>query len=151
LTCVERNTYLDGEVGCGSWWNMPAPDYKSRMFQREESCRTKFVTRPAGDRYVLGAWGLGFWARWTSWRWYKRNVRSCRSKSRTLENQENQPGVTRCRRSTPVAAAAKVVKATCHSRTAIAVLRDDCSKVCLKPPGFALAISTGDPAYRLKG
>lgn len=51
----------------------------------------------------------------------------------------------------PVAAVAKVERATYHSHTAVAALRDDCNTVCLKVPGFALGRSTGDPAYRFEG
>jgi len=149
-TCAEGNTYLDEEVGCGSLWNKLALGCRNKSLPMGESCCMKCVTRPLGDLNVLGELGLGFWVRWRSWRWCRRNARSCRSESTTLANQENQPGATRCRRNTPVAAAAKVVRATCHSHTAVAVLRDDCSKVRLRPPGFALARSTGDPAYRLR-
>jgi len=50
----------------------------------------------------------------------------------------------------PVAAVAVVVRATYHSNTADAARRDGCSMVRLRVPGFALAISTGDPAFRLQ-
>jgi len=67
-------------------------------------------------------------------------------------NQENQPGATMYRKSMPVAAVAKAVKAAYHSHTAVAERRDDCSKVRQRVPGFALALSTGeDPAFRFNG
>lgn len=50
----------------------------------------------------------------------------------------------------PVAAVAKAVKAAYHSHTAVAERRDGCNMVRLKVPGFALAISTGDPAFRFE-
>jgi len=65
-------------------------------------------------------------------------------------NLESQPGETKYQRSMPVAAVAKAVKATYHSHTAVAEQRDDCNMVRQRVPGFALAISTGDPAYRFE-
>ena len=80
-----------------------------------------------------------------------RNGKNCRSKSTMIPgNQENQPGATMYRKSMPVAAGAKAVKAAYHSHTAVAERRDDCSMVRQKVPGFALAISTGDPAFRFE-
>ncbi|CCD34159.1 hypothetical protein BofuT4_uP105020.1 [Botrytis cinerea T4] len=50
----------------------------------------------------------------------------------------------------PVAAVAKAKRATFHSHTVVAARRDDCNKVLRKAPGFALAISTEDPVFRLE-
>jgi hypothetical protein len=50
----------------------------------------------------------------------------------------------------PVAAVAKAVKAAYHSHTAVAERRDDCNMVRPKVPGFALARSMGDPAFRFE-
>lgn len=61
-----------------------------------------------------------------------------------------QPGATMYRRSMPVAAVAKARRAAYHSHTVVVEQRDDCNMVRLKVPGFALAISTGDPAFRLE-
>ncbi len=77
-----------------------------------------------------------------------RKSASYRSILKSLGNLESQPGATMYRRSMPVAAGAKEVKAAYHSHTADAARRDGCRMVCLKVPGFALAISTGDPAFR---
>jgi polysaccharide pyruvyl transferase WcaK-like protein len=49
----------------------------------------------------------------------------------------------------PVAAAAKARKAAYHSHTVVVEQRDDCSTARQQVPGCALAISTGDPAFRL--
>jgi hypothetical protein len=51
----------------------------------------------------------------------------------------------------PVAAVAKAVKATYHSHTVVVERRDDYSTVRQRVPGFALAISMGDPAFRFEG
>jgi hypothetical protein len=81
---------------------------------------------------------------------------SCRmSESYRLElkipgSQVNQPGATKYRRNMPAAAGARAVKATFHSHTAVAARRENCNMVRLRVPGFALAISTGDPAYRFE-
>jgi hypothetical protein len=50
----------------------------------------------------------------------------------------------------PVAAVAKAVKATYHSHTVVVERRDDCNMVRQRVPGFALAISMGDPAFRFE-
>lgn len=50
----------------------------------------------------------------------------------------------------PVAAGAKNVKATYHSHTLVFARRDDCNMVRQRVPGFALVISTGDPAFRFE-
>jgi hypothetical protein len=79
-----------------------------------------------------------------------RTSESYRSKSRIPGNLESQPGATMYLKSMPVAAGAREVKATYHSHTADAARRDDCNMVRLRVPGFALAISTGDPAFRFE-
>lgn len=61
-----------------------------------------------------------------------------------------QPGATRYQTSMPVAAVAKVRRATYHSHTAVFDLRDDCKMVCQKVPGYAPVISMGDPAFRFE-
>jgi hypothetical protein len=50
--------------------------------------------------------------------------------------------------STPAAAEAMATTVTYHSHTAVVGQRDDCNMVRRKAPGFALARSTGDPAFR---
>lgn len=87
-----------------------------------------------------------------------RKMRSCKTNEnyrskliQILENSKNQPGVTRYRRSMPVAAAAKAKKAASHSHTTVVEQRGDCRMARLKVPGFALVISTGDPAFRFEG
>ncbi|KAG9238105.1 hypothetical protein BJ875DRAFT_368525 [Amylocarpus encephaloides] len=52
--------------------------------------------------------------------------------------------------SRPVAAGVEGARATYHSHTMVAAPRDDCKRVRLKVPGFALGKSTGDPAFRFK-
>jgi hypothetical protein len=50
----------------------------------------------------------------------------------------------------PVAAAAKARRATYHSHTTDVEQRDDYKMARQQVPGFALVISTGDPAFRFE-
>lgn len=87
--------------------------------------------------------------RWRSLQSCRTSVRSYHSRRKLIpRSQENQPGATMYQRSMPVAAVAMVVRVAYH--TAVAGRRDGCSMVRLKVPGFALAISTGDPAFRFE-
>jgi len=51
-------------------------------------------------------------------------------------------------KSRPVAAVAKAMKAIYHSHTGVVDWRDDYNMARRQVPGFALGISTGDPAFR---
>jgi hypothetical protein len=60
------------------------------------------------------------------------NYRSGSTKIQVIQViQENQPGVTKCRMSMPVAAVAKAEKAASHSHTAAVEERDDWKMVRL--------------------
>lgn len=50
----------------------------------------------------------------------------------------------------PAAAGAKAAKAVYHSHTMVVAQRDDYNMVRQRGPGFALVISTEDPAFRLE-
>lgn len=116
--------------------------------QTEGYCCTTSGIRILEGQYCQVEWGKASLVRSMSSQSCRTNGRSYRLGSMIPENQENQPGATMYLRSMPVAAVAMVEKATYH--TAVAERRDDCSMARLKVPGFALAISTGDPAFRFK-
>jgi hypothetical protein len=136
---AERDSCWDTSLGCRS---MPG--------QMEEYCCRWFATMTLEDRYSQEELAREFWARLRRMQSYRRSG-SSRSKSTMIRvNSENQPGVTRYRRSMPDAAGAKAVKATYHSHTMVVARRDDCNMVRQRVPGFALVISTGDPAFRFE-
>ena len=109
----------------------------------------KFAPEEQGGRGWRVKLGKVSWVRSTRMR-SCRTSGSYRSELKIPGNLESQPGATMYLRSMPVAAGAKEVRATYHSHTADAAQRDDCNMVRLKVPGFALAISTGDPAFRFE-
>ncbi len=122
---------------------------KNMLDQMAECCRTKSALMEQGGHCSQAKLEKASWVRSTRMRSCRTNV-SYRSEWMILRSSGNQPGETRYRMSMPVAAGAKAARAPYHSHTAVAVRRDDCKMVRLKVPGFALAISTGDPAFRLK-
>lgn len=145
LTCARDNTSLEARDSC---WSMNRactcnPD------PMEGYCCRAFGSAKREDLRCSEALGRGFLVRSTK-------TQSCRMsencRSRSIQIQEiptSQPAVTMSQTSMPVAAAAKARKAAYHSHTVVVEQRDDCSTARQQVPGCALAISTGDPAFRL--
>ena len=146
LTCVTDNTYLEDR---DSYLNMNPGD-KNMPAQQEYCYRTSAIRIQEVRCWMVRSEKASL-VRSTMTQWCKTSA-NCRSEwMKIQETQENQPGVTKYRRSMPVAAVAKAEKAAYHSHTAVVEGRDDCNTVRLLGPGFALGRSTGDPAFRFEG
>lgn len=145
LTCVEDSTCPgrdDSSLGT------MVPGCMNTLLQMAGYCDKKFGAMEWGDHCDLVELVTVSLVRLKSSRSCTTSAKSHRSISKILMSQVNQPGETRCRRSTPVAAGAKAARAIYHSHTQVAERRDDYRKATQRVPGFALARSTGDPAYR---
>lgn len=145
LTCVKDNTSLAERDSC---WSMNRA-CKCKPDLTEACCYMAFGSAKREDLRCSGESVRGFWVRSTRTP-SCRMSENCRSKSIQIQEiPKSQPEVTMYQTSMPVAAAAKARKAAYHSHTAVVEQRDDCSMVRQQVPGCALAISTGDPAFRL--
>ena len=144
-TCVRDSTYLEVDGSCSDI----APGDRNMLVPTEECCCMSSAPEEQEDQRWQVELERASWVRSTRMQ-SCRTSGSFRSEWRIPRSLESQPGATMYLRSMPVAAGAKEVKATYHSCTADAARRDGCNMVRLMVPGFALAISTGDPAFRFE-